>query len=41
VAAVDGRAIGDAALAEKRFSDDRFARALDRLLGRIAPIVPR
>jgi len=31
VAALDGRAIGDAALAAKRFSDDRFARALDRV----------
>ena len=31
VAALDGRAIGDTALAAKRFSDDRFARALDRL----------
>jgi len=31
VAAIDGRAIGDATLADKRFNDDRFARALDRL----------
>ncbi len=31
VDAIDGRAIGEAALATKCFSDDRFARALDRL----------
>ena len=31
VDAIDGRAIGNAALTAKRFSDDRFARALDRL----------
>ena len=31
VDAIDGRAIGNAPLTAKRFSDDRFARALDRL----------
>lgn len=31
VGAIDGRAIGAVALAAKPFSDDRFARALDRL----------
>jgi len=31
VATLDGRAIGDAALETKCFSDDRFGRALDRL----------